>query len=109
MQYLIHKKSLFLFFIIASLLMSIPLSAGELIFLGHEALGKGKYDEALKYYGQAKKEGYKWAWLPEMIETVEKRKKLGKIKPEYTQNICVIYVTQINYLKKSGGVNRPRF
>lgn len=84
------------------------LYANSLVWFGHIAFAEQRYDAALDNYRLALSNGYKGKWLPDLIETVENRKRLGRIKPEFTHRIAVIYVTERNIIKASGRVVRER-
>lgn len=79
--------------------------------LGDHAFGKGLWDEAIAHYRSIvfseKETGhvipYHKSWhMDEMVALVEKRKKLGEVKPEYVHPILVVYVTETRMLYKDG-------
>ncbi len=64
------------------------------IWDGHVAFSEGRYQDAIDIYQQEIDEGSDWDWLPEIIETVEKRMELGDISPEHVHRIGVIFVVE---------------
>jgi len=72
------------------------------LWRGHIAFMEGRYDDAISEYQADIDGGNDWAWLPEMIETVQRRKELGSIEPADTQRIIAIFMTEINELTDSG-------
>ena len=74
------------------------------IFEGYRTFGEEKYDSTLYYFQKALDEGSTWSWLPELIETVEKRKSMGNINPESIHQVGFIFVTQLTIHKADGSV-----
>ena len=69
---------------------------------GYAAFGEGRYDEAIRQYRLAREQGSRWDWLPELIETVEARSRLGVIAPADTHRIGIIWVTDIHRVRSDG-------
>ena len=72
------------------------------IFEGYRTFGEEKYDSAAYYFQKALDGGSTWDWLPELIETVEKRKVMGEISPENVHQVGLIFVTQRTIHKADG-------
>ncbi|HWP82129.1 MAG TPA: hypothetical protein VNN76_05700 [Bacteroidota bacterium] len=46
-------------------------------------------------------QGERWDWLPELIQTVQRRNDLGIIAPTYTHKIAVIFVMLLREISGS--------
>ena len=90
----------------ALLLLVAPLHAQNLLYDAHLAFGDGRYDDALRHYRTLQAYGVEWDWLPELIETVEHRKALGTITPQYTQKILIQFYTEVRFLDAEGRIVR---
>jgi hypothetical protein len=60
---------------------------------GHEAFGAGRYDQARRFYQEARRRGSSSGWLPELIDLVERRAALGKVRPSAVHQAQVLFVT----------------
>jgi len=72
------------------------------LWRGHAAFMDGRYDDAISEYQANIDGGADWAWYPEMIETVRKRKELGDITPADTQRIIAVFSTKVIEYTDSG-------
>ena len=72
------------------------------LWRGHAAFSEGRYDDAISEYQANIDGGADWAWYPEMIETVRKKKELGEITPADTQRIIAIFMTEVVEYTDSG-------
>lgn len=69
---------------------------------GYAAFGEGRYDEAIRQFRLAQERGRPWDWLPEIIETVEARRRLGVIAPADTHRVGIVWVTDIYRVRTDG-------
>lgn len=99
-------KSILLLLLLTILGICTLKAQSEAILNGHIAFGEERYDDAITQYNLAITQGSTWSWLPEIIETVEKRKLLGSIIPKDTHFIGAIFVTERNIIKDTGGVEK---
>jgi len=62
---------------------------------GYLAFSEGRYDEAIRHWRIEQQRGRPWPWVPEIIETIEARRRLGAIAPADTHRVALIWVTDV--------------
>ena len=100
--------------------MASPLAAGRLRaqqppgqqlsprMAGYAAFAEGRYDEAIRHFRTDQERGRPWDWVPEIIQTIEARRRLGTIAPRDTHRVGIIWVTDIYRVRFDGSRVRQR-